>query len=162
MSTLKNAQKITLITTFIVSSIHLEIFYCYQANLINTSLYCYGKTNFCRFLNDMIYIIIRVQVVVNRSNLIINRQKRISKKKIDRHLRKMLLVEIVLLTSLILPEAIRKIYTTITNDENKSIDNFLYNIVLLFTFIASGIPFYIYTLFGGEIFQKALLNICRG
>ena len=192
MSTLRNARKISFLLIFICCLIHTEIFYCYEANLPSGLLKCYGMNSFCRQLNDTIYISLtvllplflmlifglltilnvrqtrrRVQMGSNiRNPTIANRQDRLFKKKIDHHLFKMLIVEIILLTFFMLPQAIHKLYTTITNHENKSqyditVDNFLYRIVLLFTFIASGIPFYIYTLCGGDIFRKALLKIFK-
>ncbi|CAF2942876.1 unnamed protein product [Rotaria sp. Silwood2] len=193
LSKLKNSQRITFIVVLISCLIHIEMFYCYKANLLNTPLKCYGRTELCRHLNDLIYACItillpiifmlifglwtisnihktqrRIRVENNEIRHNIRRNEQLLKKKRNRSLLKMLLVEVILLILLIFPQAIQKLHATITIYENKSqyhqaIDNFSYNCVLLLTFIASGIPFYIYTLCGGHVFRKALFNIfkCR-
>jgi hypothetical protein len=84
-------------------------------------------------------------------------------KRIDRYLRHVLFIQIIFLTILTMPQVIEKFYTTFTINMNKSllhitIDKFVYNFVLLLTYLASGIPFYIYTLSGGSIFRTTLLN----
>ncbi|UJR32938.1 hypothetical protein I4U23_020399 [Adineta vaga] len=95
-----------------------------------------------------------------------NQQKR-TKKKVDHHLFHMLLIQIILLTILTLPQAIQKIYSTITddtsfiNDINQAMNNFIYSCAVLLSFLASGMPFYIYTLFGGDIFRKALYKLLQ-
>jgi len=87
-------------------------------------------------------------------------------KKIDRYLRHVLFIQIIFLTILTIPQVIEKFYTTLTINENKSllhitIDKFIYNFVLLLTYLASGIPFYIYTLSGGSVFRATLLNLFK-
>ncbi|CAF4673911.1 unnamed protein product, partial [Rotaria sp. Silwood1] len=87
-------------------------------------------------------------------------------KRIDRYLRHVLFVQIILLTILTLPQVIEKIYTTLTVNTKKSllhitIDKFIYNFVLLLTYLASGMPFYIYTLSGGSMFRTTLKNLIR-
>jgi hypothetical protein len=84
-------------------------------------------------------------------------------KRIDRYLRHVLFIQIIFLTILTMPQVIEKFYTTLTINTNKSllhitIDKFIYNFVLLLTYLASGIPFYIYTLSGGSIFRRTLLE----
>jgi hypothetical protein len=87
-------------------------------------------------------------------------------KKIDRYLRHVLFIQIIFLTILTIPQVIEKFYTTLTINKNKSllhitIDKFIYNFVLLLTYLASGIPFYIYTLSGGSVFRTTLLNLFK-
>ncbi|CAF3713077.1 unnamed protein product [Rotaria sp. Silwood1] len=191
LSTLKNARRITFIVVFIFCLMYVQMFYCYQANLSDTPLKCYGKTDICRHINDLIYICIaillpiifmlifglwtiinihqsqnRIRVVTSEPHRNIRRNEELLKKKSNRSLLKMLLVEVIILILLIFPQAIQKLYATITLDENKSeynkaIDDFVYNFALLLTFIASGMPFYIYTLCGGSVFRKALFNVFK-
>jgi hypothetical protein len=55
MSTLKNARKGILIVIFLSISLHIQMFYCYEANLTNTPLKCYGKSLECRLITDLTY-----------------------------------------------------------------------------------------------------------
>ncbi len=87
-------------------------------------------------------------------------------KKIDRYLRHVLFIQIIFLTFLTMPQAIEKFYTTLTINTNKSllhlsIDKFVYNFVLLLTYLASGITFYIYTLSRGNVFRTTLMNLFK-
>jgi hypothetical protein len=88
------------------------------------------------------------------------------RKKTDRHLLIMLLVQVLIMLLLTLPIAVVKLYTTATRNVVKSplrnaIENFLFNILLLFLYLACGMPFYIYTLSGGSVFRKALFNLLK-
>jgi hypothetical protein len=196
-STLKNAQKGAIIITVISIILYVQMFYCYEANLINAPLKCYGKTIFCRHLTALTYgfitilcplffmIVFGIMTVLNiresqrRTHTINgdvstqnnptrnsdNQQKRL-KSKADRHLLFMLLIQVILLTLLTLPQAIQKIYSTFTEEMStdllhQAINNFIYSFVLLLSFIASGMPFYIYTLCGGNLFRKALYDLGR-
>ncbi|CAF3668995.1 unnamed protein product [Rotaria socialis] len=159
------------IVTIISIAIYLQMLYCYKANLINTPLKCYGKTTACRLLTDIIYscftisfplIPMAVLGVLTLSNI---RKRRSSTKttmeKIDRYLRRMLLLQVISLILLIFPQAIHKVYFTMSSNKNKSqmqydFDRFLYNFELLLPFIESALPFYIYTLAGGKVFRNAL------
>jgi len=87
-------------------------------------------------------------------------------KRIDRYLRHALFIQIIVWTILTIPQVIEKFYTTLTINTEKSllhitIDRFIYNFVLLLSYLASGIPFYIYTLSGGSVFRTTLLNLCN-
>ena len=91
-------------------------------------------------------------------------QKESQSRKTDRHLLQMLLVQIIFLVVLCLPQAIQKFHVTFQPFGSGSaledeIKTFLYNIEILLAFIASGMPFYIYTLTGGTIFRKALMEL---
>jgi hypothetical protein len=88
------------------------------------------------------------------------------RQKTDRYLLIMLFVQVLIMLLLTLPLSIVKLYTTITRSVVKSplrnaIENFLFNILLLFLYLACGMPFYIYTLSGGSVFRKALFNLLR-
>jgi hypothetical protein len=85
-------------------------------------------------------------------------------KKLDRYLRRMLLLQVILLICFTLPQAMHKLYSTLTFSKEKSelqlaIDRFIYNFDLLLPYLASGMPFYVYTLTGGKVFQNALRNL---
>lgn len=87
-------------------------------------------------------------------------------KKIDRYLHHVLFIQIIFLTILTIPQVFEKLYTTLTINTEKSllnikIDKFIYNFVLLLTYLASGLPFYIYTLSGGSIFRKTLVKLFK-
>jgi len=60
MSSLRNAQRGTRIITIFSSLVYCQVFYCYDANLINPPLRCYGKTIMCRLLIDIIYGLITI------------------------------------------------------------------------------------------------------
>ncbi|UJR16747.1 hypothetical protein I4U23_003647 [Adineta vaga] len=84
----------------------------------------------------------------------------------DRHLLIMLFVQVLLILICTLPIAILKIYTTLTRNTSKStlektIENFLLNLFFLLFNIAAGIPFFIYTLTGGNIFRKTLFDLVQ-
>ncbi len=98
--------------------------------------------------------------------LIMTRAQREKWKKIDRYLRHVLFKQIILLTIFTLPQVIEKLYTTLTINTDKfllhtTIDSFIYNFVLLLTYVASGMPFYIYTLSGRSIFRTTFLHLLR-
>ncbi|CAF3571759.1 unnamed protein product [Rotaria sp. Silwood1] len=87
----------------------------------------------------------------------------LQRRKTDRHLLIMLLVQISLIFLFTCPLATHKLYTTITRSVFKSpldrtIENFIFNLFLLLFYVSCGIPFYIYTLTGGSVFRKALLS----
>jgi hypothetical protein len=87
-------------------------------------------------------------------------------KKIDRYLRHVLFRQVILLTIFTLPQVIEKLFTTLTMNTRKSplqmtIERCIYNFVLLLTYVASGMPFYIYTLSGGSVFRTTLLNLLQ-
>jgi hypothetical protein len=87
-------------------------------------------------------------------------------RKKDRQLLLMLFVQVLLMFVLTVPFALSKIYTSITRNTPKSplrntIETFIFNLFLLFLNIASGMPFYIYTLNGGSLFRKTLFDLMK-
>lgn len=196
-STLKNAQKYTFIIIILSILLYIQMLYCYDANLIDAPLKCYGKTHVCRHLTDLTYGLITIlcplflmsifglmtifnikqsQRLTRRINplgtipvaatISSDNQQKHFKRKNDRHLLFMLFIQVILLTLLTFPQAIQKIYSTLTekdisNTYDQSMNNFIYSFVLLLSYIASGIPFYIYTLCGGKMFRNALYNLFR-
>lgn len=196
-STLKNAYRGIVFTILLSIVLYCPIFYCYQANLTNAPLRCYGKDDICRLTNDLSYAfltitfpiilmfifglltIINIRQVKNRVHTVSATQANsmghgshtgqgtgISKKKLDRRLFLMLLFQIILLSVFTLPQAGQKLYSTLVSDIGqtplkKAIDNFIFNLLLLFTYIANGMSFYIYTLSGGAIFRNALKDLMK-
>lgn len=87
-------------------------------------------------------------------------------KRTDYHLLWMLLMQIALYSFFTLPQAIQKIYSTFTEDQPKpalqaAVENMVFNLLLLLTYFSSGMPFYINTLCGGQIFRKTLLDLVK-
>jgi hypothetical protein len=60
LSSLKNAQRGTLIISIISILLYMQMLFCYKANLTNTPLKCYGKTPACRLLTDLTYACVTV------------------------------------------------------------------------------------------------------
>ncbi|CAF0748392.1 unnamed protein product [Rotaria sp. Silwood1] len=59
-STLKNAQRWTIIIIIFSILLYAQLFYCYEANLIDTPLECYGKTVACRYITDFSFSVITI------------------------------------------------------------------------------------------------------
>ena len=101
---------------------------------------------------------------LNREPLFNHNQKNQQRRKLERYLRRMLFIQVILLILLTLPQAIHKIFFSLTSNENKSsiaydLDKLLYKFELLLPFIESALPFYIYTLAGGKVFRQALYKL---
>jgi hypothetical protein len=87
-------------------------------------------------------------------------------KKTNRQLLKMLLVQVTLLFLLTSPHATEKVYSSFTvsppsGSLQNSVQNLIFTIFTLMAFIASGMPFYIYTLTGGSLFRNALIDVVK-
>ncbi|CAF1503080.1 unnamed protein product [Adineta steineri] len=192
MSSLKNAQRSIIITLILSILLFSHIIYCYEPNLINAPLKCYGVTITCRLATDLslmfmtiffplLFMLIFGLMTINNVRYSRNRTRpgdismitmqgppstsrtteQQQRNKIDDQLLMMLLVQVLLLFIFALPLGVQKLYSTITTNRVSSqaqvaIDNFAYNFVLLLNFIANGMPFYIYTLVGGNVFRKEL------
>jgi hypothetical protein len=195
MSTLKNAQKGMIIISIFSCLLYVQMFYCYEANLINAPLKCYGKTIPCRLVTDLTYafaanifpliimICFGLMTIINVrqtqlrvqhmntasvSGAITDGQRR--SKKTDHYLLIMLFVQVLLFGVFTLPQNLQKFIACGQTNEIQSaldnaIENFIFNFFLLFAYLANGMPFYIYTLFGGSIFRNELAklaqNVCR-
>ncbi|UJR32774.1 hypothetical protein I4U23_020234 [Adineta vaga] len=106
----------------------------------------------------------QIQTVSLAALIIPRRTKQFKMKKNDHQLLRMLLVQVFLLVIFCIPQAIQKFYITFRSSKTYSeyedaINRFLYNIEVLLAFIASGMPFYLYTLSGGVVFRKALMDL---
>jgi hypothetical protein len=165
--------------------------YCYEANITDAPLKCYGKSEICRLATDLIYILITIAIplilmvrfgLLTISNVYDVRSRMASTttisinipsqtepsqlRRTDTRLLRMLLVQILLLIILCVPQALQKLYITLRpfgsgSELEDAINTFLYNIDILLAFIASGMPFYIYTLAGGSIFRNASMNLIQ-
>jgi hypothetical protein len=86
-------------------------------------------------------------------------------KSVERRLLLMIFVQVIVLGSLTLPQAIQRLYAVFAGTGNNpleaTIDSFVYNFVLLLTYLASAMQFYIYTLTGGTLFRKAVLDVIK-
>jgi hypothetical protein len=191
LSTLKNVTKGIILTIIISTILYSHMLYCYQSNLIDTPLQCYGKSAECRLATDIIYALItilipsvlmiifglmiisnirylrmRVETVTIVSILSPSRVKQMKLKKTDRQLLRMLLLQVSLLIIFCIPQTIQKFYITFkpfgtVSKREEAINHFLYNIEVLLAFVASGMPFYLYTLAGGIIFRRASMDFIR-
>jgi hypothetical protein len=99
----------------------------------------------------------------NRSANVTGRQQ---SKRRDRYLLKMLLGQVALLCLFTCGHAIQKAYTSIaaittSPTVESAISNFIFTVLTLLNFTASGMPFYIYTLTGGPIFRNALFDLIK-
>ena len=95
-----------------------------------------------------------------------NGPERRQARKRDRYLMKMLLVQVTLLCLFTCGHPIQKAYTSIAATSSSpsvynAIVNFIFTLLTLLNFTASGMPFYIYTLTGGSIFRNALFDFIK-
>ncbi|UJR32293.1 hypothetical protein I4U23_019757 [Adineta vaga] len=91
-------------------------------------------------------------------------------KKVDRQLILMSLIQVFVVLILVFPQAILKLYETFltlnaTNETRsaltKAIDDFIFNFVILLTYLANGLPFYIYLFSGGSLFRKICWQLVK-
>ncbi|CAF3125293.1 unnamed protein product [Rotaria sp. Silwood2] len=108
------------------------------------------------------------EMVISHTNKSIatNKNGQLRARKTDRHLLIMLLVQVILLVLFTCPHAIQKVYSSFASNPppqslQSAIETFIFDFFTLLTFIASGMPFYIYTLSGGSVFRNALLNLVK-
>ncbi|CAF5002355.1 unnamed protein product [Rotaria sp. Silwood1] len=59
-STLKNTQRWTMIIVIFSILLYAQQLYCYEANLMDTPLKCYGKTVACRYITDLSFAVITI------------------------------------------------------------------------------------------------------
>ncbi|CAF1637153.1 unnamed protein product [Rotaria magnacalcarata] len=197
MNALKNVYCGIIMTIFLSTCLYCVIFYCYEANLTDAPLECYGKTLACRFINDLSYACLtillpmsimfifglmtirnihnvkkRIQVGSTnekrgtRNSPVVRSSTRDKQKKLDCRLFFMLFIQIILMCIFTLPQAVQKLYSTLTSAENqtpltKAIENFVFNLFLLMTYVAHGMPFYIYAWSGGTIFRNEIKTLIK-
>ncbi|CAF1365833.1 unnamed protein product [Adineta steineri] len=190
LSTMKNAQRGALFVIIMSIIIYAQLFYCYEANLTNAPFQCYAKSSSCQLLTDMTFasfttivplLLMLIFGLMTISNIRESHRRlcqtsietmthRLSpsqqrSKKMERHLLFMVFTQVLVLAILTLPQAIQRLYAAFIGPYNSQLqatkDMFVYNIVLLLTYLASAMPFYIYTLTGGTLFRKPLLNLMQ-
>ena len=185
LSTIKNVKLCTVIIIILGILCYGHMLFCYQANMTDSPLRCYGNTEHCRLATDLIYIVIsnliplilmvtfglltiynarhirnRIQHQDTPPNQLQTNEQRHARKT-DYQLLRMLCIQILFLILLCIPQAVEKFYVTFQplgsgSELDDTMKIFFYNIELLLAFVASGMPFYIYTLAGGVIFRKAI------
>jgi len=89
-----------------------------------------------------------------------------SKRKMNQQLLKMLSLQITLLFLFACPHSIQKVYSSFgpslpPQSVQYAIETLIFNIFTLLSFISSGMPFYIYTLAGGSLFRKAVVDLIK-
>jgi hypothetical protein len=196
LSSLKNAQRGTILVIIVSMIVYAQLLYCYDANLINAPFKCYAKNYRCQLTSDMTFVCyttiapIIVMFIFGLLTIINIRQSqsRLLKmtaastnqtttttttaggtqqrsKSVERHLLLMIFVQVLVLGGLTLPQAIQRLYAvfvgTGSNPLDAAVDMFVYNFVLLLTYLASAMQFYIYTLTGGTLFRKAILDMLK-
>ena len=90
----------------------------------------------------------------------------VSKRKINQQLLKMLSLQITLIFLFSCPHSIQKVYSSFRSSPPSqsleyAIETLIFNIFTLLSFISSGMPFYIYTLAGGSLFRKAIVDLIK-
>ena len=191
MSSLRNTRRGIITSCVLASLFYSHMIYCYEANRHDTPLHCYGKSIECRLVTDFIYAILTIliplilmiafclmivsnvhhlrvhaQTITILTPVIPSRTKELKLRKTDHQLLRMLLVQVVLLIIFYIPQAIQKFYITVrpfrTGTElEDTVKTFVYNVELLLAYVASGMPFYLYTLSGGTIFRQASIDLVR-
>jgi Mg2+/citrate symporter len=130
-------------------SIHVQIIFCYDANLEKTPIPCFNKNDQCRLVNDLIFAIVTTLIPLiiilifgwmtilnirssqnrikpNPTTSITNRHLPVTEQqqqrieKRDRFLLKMLLIQVILFGCLTLPFVICRFYITLTMNYSKS------------------------------------------
>jgi hypothetical protein len=119
-----------------------------------------------RFINNRIRHVTATTLTQEKkeSSAVINAQQR--RRKLDRQILTMLFIQIILLLLFTSPHAIQKVYTSFTMALPKTslqgaIRNFVFDLFSCLTFLASGMPFYIYTLSGGNVFRDAFFKLMK-
>ena len=59
-STLKNAQRSTIVVVCLSAGLYIQMFICYEANLVNAPLKCYSKSVECRLVGDISFAFITI------------------------------------------------------------------------------------------------------
>jgi hypothetical protein len=183
MSNMKVAVRCITMVCIISMGIWAEGIYCFDANLIGTPLKCYAKSEACRIFNDLAQSFVTtlipssVMMIVGLYTIRNIRQTRriqpttatnnnsIGRRKTEGNLTRMLVVQVILLTVFNIPQAIQKFYLTYTFYQTKSslqtaIENLIFNLALLFTYVPNCIPFYIYIL-TSDIFRTTFIQLIR-
>ena len=191
MITIRNVKRSIVASCVLCSMFYLHMFYCYEANLLDKPLRCYGRSLSCNLVTDLTYGLVTISIPlivmmifglktisnVHHSRRYVRNLAPISTsqpsgsrvqstKKIDLHLLRMLILQILLLLIFCIPQAVQKFYLTFHSFSSAlelqiAINRFVYNLEVLLAFIASGMPFYLYTLSSRTVFRQALFNLAQ-
>jgi hypothetical protein len=143
------SQRCMLIVLLYTCIINAPIVYCYNADQSGTLLRCYGSSNACRLTTDLIYAfgttLLPLLFMAIFSILIIRNVRRIKIR---------------------VQNTLQKVYTSFTIAPATSslpgaIQNCIFNVFTCLTFLASGMPFYIYTLFGESTFRNGFFDLMK-
>ena len=139
LSSLKNVKRGSILVAIVSFLLYVHMLMCYEANLYDEPLPCYGGTVRCRLTTDLIYVLMTVTlplalmlifglltiVNVRRIRLRTNqtrirllreqiaRNRRVKFKRTDHHLLRMLIFQMIFLILLCLPQAVQKLHITI-------------------------------------------------
>lgn len=147
LSSQKVAYRILIVVHTLSFSLWFQALFCYETNLAEAPLKCYGKSQKCRIFNDLVYasstVIIPSLLMlmfgfltihnINRSRRaiepfiatvfpldLLNSKKPKRKRRNQSSLTRMLLLQVMFLTLFSLPQAIHQIYLTSTMYISKS------------------------------------------
>ena len=164
ISSLRNAQRAMIIVTITSILAYSQVFYCYEANMINSPVKCSGKTPLCRLVFDIemafVSVIIpsllmltfglltifnirqshmrRIQPATQSTINSNNQNNSQLSKKTDRSLLMMLSIQVVLLTLFSLPQVLHTLYTNIIRGQVRSpLQNTISSVVLNVFFLFS-------------------------
>ncbi|CAF1367164.1 unnamed protein product [Rotaria sp. Silwood1] len=185
MSNLKNAYRCIIVITILSIIFWTESIYCFDVNLTGTPQPCYAKSDSCRIFNDLSQSLVTTLIpstimfilgLCTIGNIRQSRQvgpsltnttgsTRRGHGKDEQSLTVMLASQVILLTIFNLPQAGQKFYLTYTFYAKKAssqvaLENFVFNVVLLFTYIPNCIPFYLYTI-TGSLFRETLVKLVQ-
>ncbi|CAF3420453.1 unnamed protein product [Rotaria socialis] len=102
-------------------------------------------------------------IIINQSVPIARQSQTFEKTE---HLLLTLFIQVISLILFSLPQVIQSLYTNISRFQMRSslqnaTNNFMFHLFLLLTYVTNGIPLYLYTLSGGQVFRKALYYLIR-
>ena len=163
-----------------------ESLYCFDANVIDAPIKCYAKSATCRIINDLSQVFVTTIIPsclmlgfglgtishIRQTHLVHPTTHggptpmAITNRKTDNSLARMLFLQVILLTVFNIPQAIQKLYLTHTFYQSKSanqkaLENLLFAIVLLLTYVPNCLPFYLYTI-SGTVFRRTLFELIQG
>ncbi|CAF1321940.1 unnamed protein product [Adineta steineri] len=181
-SSIRTARKFLIAILILSILLFVQVFYCYQASVPNVPVLCYTQAPACQLYNDWTNILYNITIpscfmaifgiltITNIRKRIIhpaptsnslsmpnNANMHVNLKKIDRNLRRILLIQVLVLLALSLPVGIQRLYASVTSNVSKSslqvaIENLIYAIIVLIRFIAYSMSFYLY-IFSGSMFR---------
>ena len=184
MRSSKQAARWILTTCVVSLAVWVESIYCFETNLINTPRPCYMRSIECRLYNDITLALFAIIVpsttmlvfgllminniqqskrMLQQSNTATNMPQGQYSCKLEHHLTRMLLLQVLLVVVFNLPQAVHIFYLATTFYQEKTplqqvTDGFIFNILLLLPFTSCCISFYVHTL-SGSIFRQTLRQV---